>query len=327
MRRRKFLSMMLAAASSAVLVARRAVSQTEKVPRRIGFLWLSSTTAIAKPVQALRDGLRERGHVEGRDIVIDFRTAGGRAEALPGLAAELAALNPSVIMAAGTIAAHAARAAAPAVPIVALTGDLTAAGLATGFGRPDSGVTGVSFLSSSLDAKRLQLLAELLPKGSAVLNILDPSARTGAERSIQAAGRSLGLVLHTVDARTTREIEMAFATASKLRVAGVNVLSSPLLNSNRARIIELAAAAKLPAIYQWPETAEEGGLMGYGPRLTVVYRQLAAFVSRILEGAKPADLPIEQPTKIELVINLKTAKALGLTVPQSLLLRADEVIQ
>ncbi len=204
---------------------------------------------------------------------------------------------------------------------------MTAAGLATEFGRPDSGVTGISFLSSSLDAKRLQLLAELLPKGSAVLNISDPSARTGAERSIQAAGRSLGLVLHTVDARTTGEIGKAFVTAAKLRVAGINVLSSPLLNANRTRIIELAAAAKLPAIYQWPETAEEGGLMGYGPRLTVVYRQLAVFVSRILQGAKPADLPIEQPTKIELAINMKTAKSLGLSIPQSLLLRADEVIQ
>ncbi len=141
------------------------------------------------------------------------------------------------------------------------------------------------------------------------------------------AGRALGLVLHSVEARTPEEIEIAFTAARKLGVAGVNVLTSPFLNTHRARIMKLAAAARLPAIYQWPETAEEGGLMGYGPRLVAIYRQLAGYTSRILRGASPADLPIEQPIKFELVVNMKTARALGIAIPQSVLLRTDRVIE
>ena len=209
---------------------------------------------------------------------------------------------------------------------MALTGELSVAGHVHNFARPESGVTGVSFLSSGLDGKRLEFLAQLLPKGSAVLNLADLSARAGSQQPLDAAGHALGLVLHSMEARSLKEIEAAFATARTLRVAGVNVLTSPFLNVNRARIIELAAAAKLPAIYQWPETAEEGGLMGYGPRLTVIYGQLAGFASRILRGTSPANLPVEQPTKFELVVNMRTARALGTTVPQSILLRADKVI-
>jgi putative ABC transport system substrate-binding protein len=307
-------------------VAPFARAQKESAPRRVGVLRISPTDVGQDELQSLRDGFKERGHVEGQDIVIDYRSAEGRPEALPRLGAEIAALKPSVIVAAGTVAVRAMRAAAPDVPIVALAGDFTAAGFAAEFRRPGSGVTGISFLASNLDSKRLELLAELLPKGSAVLNLSDSSAGAGTEKSLEAAGRSLKLLLHSAEARTQEEIEMAFVSARRLKVAGVNVLSSPFLHANRRQIIELAAAAKLPTIYQWIETAEQGGLMAYGPRLTMLYRQLAGLASRILQGARPADLPVEQPTKIELVINLKTAKALGLTIPQSLLLRADEVI-
>jgi putative ABC transport system substrate-binding protein len=264
-RRRRFL------VAAAVLAADCALAQPSGTPRRVGILTVVTPSTGEKGFQAFRDGLKERGHVEGRDIVIEFRSAEGRPEALPGAAAELAALKPGVIVAGGSVAVRAAPAATPDVPIVALTGDFTAAGFAAEFRRPNSGVTGVSFLSSSLDAKRLELLAELLPKGSAVLNPSDPSARTGAEESLETAGHSLNLVLHTADARTPSEIETAFLAAREHRVAGVNVLSSPFLGTSRRQIIDLAASAKLPAIYQWPEIAEEGGLMAYGPRLTTIY--------------------------------------------------------
>jgi putative ABC transport system substrate-binding protein len=308
------------------LVADRAVAQ-ERGPRRVAMLTTNALVSASRPLAAFREGLRDRGHVEGRDVVVDHRSADGRMEALPKLAAELAALRPAVFVAPGTVVVSAVRGAAPGVPVVALTGDLAAAGHVADFARPGSGVTGVSFIATTLDAKRLDLLAELLPRGAAVLNLADASARTGAGEALEATARARGLTVHVVDARSAREIEAAFVRAATLRVAGVNVLSSPLLNGHRKRIMELATSARLPAIYQWPETAEEGGLLGYGPRLTDIYRQLAGFVSRILRGAVPADLPVEQPTRFELVVNQRAAQAIGLRVPQSILVRADKVIE
>jgi putative ABC transport system substrate-binding protein len=258
-------------------------------------------------------------------VAIDVRYAGGRAQELPRLAAELAALKPAVFIATGALATDAALAATPDVPVVAL-GDLVAAGHAAQLGRPGGRVTGVSFLPGPLNAKRLELLAGVLPKGSAVLNLGDPDSVVGM-RSVEAAGRLLGLQLHAAYVRTPAQIEAAFADARQQRLAGVNVLNSPFLSAEHARIIALAAAARLPAIYQWPESAAEGGLMGYGPSLPAMFRQLAGHAARILGGAKAAELPIEQPTRFELVVNLKTARALGIVIPQSLLLRADEVIQ
>lgn len=299
--------------------------QTAKQLRRVGLLTPSDEASFAGPVQAVLDGLREQGFVAGREIAFDARYAGGRAQELPRLAAELAALKPAVIIALGPSATDAALAAAADVPIVSL-GDLVASGHAIQLARPDRGVTGVSFLPTPLNAKRLELLSELLPRGSAVLNLVDQSPLPGAIQMVEDAGRSLGLVTHLAQANSPAEIDAAFTSARRLRVAAVNVLNSPFLHAQRTRIIELAASAKLPAIYQWPETARDGGLMGYGPSVTTMFRQLGGYAARLLNGAKPADLPIEQPTRFELVINLNTAKALGLTTPQSLLLRADEVI-
>ncbi len=323
MKRRLFVLATGATTLGTAIVVPPALGQAAKEPRRVALLTLSAEAGF--PLQALRDGLREYGHVEGRDIVIDTRYAGGRTQDLPRLAAELAALKPAVIIALGKAPADAALAAAAEVPVVSL-GDLVAAGHAVELKRPGGRVTGVSFLPSPLNAKRLELLAALLPKGSAVLNLVDPTSPVDRQ-PLEAAGHSLGLVLHAAYARTPAEIDAAFASARKLRVAGINVLNSPFLYGNRTRMFELAANAKLPAIYMWPDAVNEGGLMGYGPRLTAMMRQLASFVSRLLNGAKPSDLPVEQPTKFELAINLKTAKALGITIPQSLLLRADEVIQ
>jgi putative tryptophan/tyrosine transport system substrate-binding protein len=303
-----------------------AFAQATPAPRRVAVLSTPGEAAFASSLQGLRDGLREHGHAEGRDIVIDVRYAGGRAQELPRLAAELAALGPALIVATGAAATDAAIAAtADDVPIVSL-GDLVAAGHAVQLGHPGGRITGVSFLPAPLNAKRLELLAVLLPKGSAVLNLGDPNSVVGMQ-SVEAAGRSLGLVVHAANASTPAQIDAAFASARKLRAAGVNVLNSPFLSAHHARIIELAAQLRLPAIYQWPEAARAGGLMGYGPSLIAMFRQLARYASRLLAGAKAADLPVEQPTRFELAINLATAKALGLTIPQSLLLRADEVIQ
>ncbi len=212
-----------------------------------------------------------------------------------------------------------------ATPVASL-GDLVASGYAAQLGRPGGRVTGVSFLPFPLNAKRLELLAQTLPRGSAVLNLADRQPLPEAIWVVEDAGRSLGLVTHAAYASTAAEIDAAFGTARRLRVAGVNVLNSPFLYNLRAHIFQLAASAKLPAIYQWPDAAREGGLMAYGPSLEAMNRQLAGYASRILAGAKAADLPIEQPTRSELVINLKTARALGITIPQSLLLRAVEVI-
>ena len=263
--------------------------------------------------------------IEGPDFAIDVRYGKGRAQDLPRLAAELAALDPLVIIATGKQATDAALAVNRKVPIVSL-GDLVAAGHATQLGRPNGLVTGISFLPAPLNAKRLELLAELLPKGSSVMNLADPRLLAGTMEAVDTAGRSLGLKLHAAYAGTAVEIDQAFAAARKLRVAGINVMNSPFLSAEHARIVKLAADARLPVIYQWPETAREGGLIGYGPSLTAMFRQLAGIASRIVAGASPGDVPIEQPVRFELVINLKTARALGIQIPPVLLARADELI-
>jgi putative ABC transport system substrate-binding protein len=325
MKRRTLVLALGGGALGGSLTTPQAYGQAPAAPRRLAVLTVSTPAAFVGSLQGLRDGLRERGHVEARDVVIDIRHAGGRVQELPRLAAELAALRPALFMATGTAATNAALAADAELPVVAL-GDLVAAGHAAQLSRPGGRVTGISLLLGPLNAKRLELLASLLPKGSTVLNLGDPNSAVGMA-PVEAAGRSLGLVLHAAFASTPPQIDVAFATARQLRVAGLNVLNSPFLSTQHARIIEQAAAARLPAIYQWPEAAHHGGLMGYGPSQIEMWRQLAGYASRILGGAQAADMPIEQPTRFNLVINLKTATALGSTIPSSLLLRADEVIR
>lgn len=299
----------------------------QQAPKRVGLLSIGTPATNSHLVRAFAAALEKRGLVEGRELELVVRYAEGREEKLEPLAREIAARQPAVIVAPGTVVAEVVRKVAPGVPIVTLVGDIAGTGLAATLARPGSVVTGVSFQSATLDAKRLELLAALLPKGSTVLNLSDSSARAGSHTALGNAGRALGITMHTVEARTPEEVDTAFSAARKLDAAGVNVLTSPFLNTQRARIMKLAANARLPAIYQWPENAEEGGLMGYGPRLTDIYRQLASYVVRILQGANPADVPVEQPAKLELVVNLKTAKAIGIKMPQSILVRADRVIE
>jgi putative ABC transport system substrate-binding protein len=301
----------------------RALAQTGPPVRRVGML---SNRATASDL--LAGALREIGIVEGRDIVLDSRTAEGRTEALPRLAAELAALKPLLIVTVGPQATQAALAADPAVPVVALLGDAVGSGLAKQLARPGGRLTGVSFLGTPLNAKRLELLAEWLPKGAAVMNLGDPDTRTAPlADALVTAAHKLGLASHEVNAGTPQDIDAAFVKAGRLRVNGVNVLGSPFLNAHRARIIELAAKARLPAVYQWPQSARDGGLMAYGPSLNAMYQLLAGMVVRVLNGTQAGDLPIAQPTRFELVINRRTATALGLSIPQSLVLRADEVVE
>jgi putative tryptophan/tyrosine transport system substrate-binding protein len=316
--------LVLAGGGSALTVP-LAFGQTHAQPRRIGVLTVATEPSFASSLQALRNGLRELGHAEGRDITIEVRYAGGQALELPRLAAELAALRCVLVIATGAAATDAALGANTDGPVVSL-GDLVAAGHAAQLGRPSGRVTGVSFLPAPLNAKRLEILAAVLPRGSVVLNLVDPNSVVSVE-AVEATGRALGLVLQAAYASTPAQIEAAIAGARQRRVAGINVLNSPFLSAHHARIIDWVATARLPAIYQWPEAARDGGLMGYGPSLTAMFRLLAGYASRLLAGAEPTDLPIEQPTHFELVINLKTAKALALRIPQSLLLRADEVIR
>ena len=312
----------LLASSVAALALPTAWAQSVPGLRRVGLL------AIESGQKMLAAPLAELGVVDGRDIVIESRSAAGRIEGLPRLAAELVALKPALIVCVGPHATRAAMAADPAVPVVALLGAAVETGLAAQLARPGGRLTGVSFLGTPLNAKRLELLSELLPKGRVFMNLGDPATATAAlVDALAAASRNLRVLTHDVVAGTPDEIDAAFATASRLRVSGVNVLGSPFLNAHHLRIIDLAAKARLPAIYQWPSTAHDGGLMAYGPRLSAMYQLLAGMVLRVLNGSKAGDLPIAQPTRFELVINLKVARALSLSVPQALLLRADEVIE
>jgi len=319
MKRRPFLQHAAAAGLPSLWSLR---APAKPAPRRVGLLDLGDGGRRMLP-----GALAEAGLVEGRDIVIEQRSAAGRVEALPGLAAQLVALKPALIVSVGPQPTQAALAADPTLPVVAMLGSVIEAGLAEQLARPGGRLTGVNFLGTPLNAKRLELLSELVPKGRSFLNLGDPGTRTAAlADALTAVARNLRLVTHDVDAGTPQQIDAAFAEASRLRVSGVNVLGSPFLHAHRARVIELAAKARLPAIYQWPSTAREGGLIGYGPSLGAMYQLLAGMVVRVLGGSKPGDLPIAQPTRFELVINQGTARALGMNIPQPLLLRADEVI-
>ena len=300
-----------------------------KVPR-IGVLSASSPSDDPYLLEAFRQGLRELGYVEGQTIAIEYRFADGRAEKLPGLAAELIGLKSDVIVAANPAAAVAAKQATSTVPIVfAVSGDPVAAGLVASLARPGGNVTGLASLGAELVGKQLELLREVVPKVSRVA-VLKNSVNPGHSvtvRQAEGAARALGLQLQILDARTQAEIEAAFAAMSGRHAGGLLVLRDAVFRTQRAQIAALAARNRLPAVYGFREQAEAGGLVAYGASVPDMFRRAAAYVDKILKGARPADLPVEQPTKFELVINLKTAKALGLTIPPSLLQRADEAIR
>ena len=301
---------------------------TSKTPR-VGLV-LSGSPADAEPLlAAFRQGLRERGYVEGQTVVIAPRFADA-VQRLPDLVAELVRINVDVIVTQGTPAAQAARRATGTIPIVmATSGDPVAAGLVASLARPGGNVTGNSILGPELVGKRLELLTEIVPSISRVVVVLNPTNPLHAlhMRELEAPAKTLGVTLQPLEARSADDLERVFRMAVSGRAGAVLVFGDPVLTAHRARMANLAAKNRLPAIYELSGFAEAGGLINYGPNLHELFRRAAGYVDRILKRARPADLPVQQPTQFELVINLRTAKALGLTIPQSLLMRADKVIQ
>ena len=295
---------------------------------RIGIL---GNTPASPPWEAFRQSLRQHGYVEGQNIVVEARWSEGRIERFPGLAAELVRLKVDVIVVASTPGAQAAKQATSTIPIVIATSvDPVGAGLVASLARPGGNITGMSLLST-LDTrgKWLEILKEAAPKVSRVAFLWNSTQPTEVRSldAMQAPARALGLTLRPVEARGPKEFEDAFTVMTRDRADALIAMDSHLNVTYRTLIVALAAKHRLPAMYGFREFVDDGGLMSYGANLSENFRRAAVYVDKILKGAKPADLPVEQPTKFELVINLKTAKALGLTIPQSVLLRADHVIQ
>ena len=311
-----------------------AAQQPAKVAR-VGYLVIGAleSPATRLRIDSFRQGLRELGYIEGQNIVIDYRAADGRIERLPGLASELVRAKPDIIVAVATAAARAAKQATSTIPIVATAmGEPVNDGLVASLARPGGNMTGTAFLGPELVPKRLELIKESVPNASRVAGLWHSGAfseRTTNDMLDQAkaAARSLGLQLHLTRVQGPDELTSAFAAIAKERVDALVVFPSPMLYSERDRIVELSAKNRLPAIFNARESVEIGGLMAYGASLDELNRRAATYVDKILKGAKPADLPVEQPTTFELAINLRTAKSLGLTIPQTVLFRADHVIR
>ena len=298
---------------------------------RIGYLTGGLSTDRPHLIEAFRQGLRELGWVEGQNIIIEYRYAEGRFDRLPDLAAELVRLKVDIIVALATPASAAAKNATGTIPIVGISlGDPVGTGLIASLARPGGNVTGVSYsVGVETIGKGLELFKEIVPNVRRVAILSNPGnpLYAPAVRDVKVAARSLGVQLQLLEARGPTEFDGAFAAMAKERVGGLLVVADTMFNLHRARLVELAAKSRLPAAYGTRDAVEAGGLMSYGPSLPDLFRRGATYVDKVLKGAKPADLPVEQPTKFELVINLKTAKALGLTIPPSLLGRADEVIE
>jgi putative tryptophan/tyrosine transport system substrate-binding protein len=324
MRRREFITLLGGAAAAWPLAAR---AQQSGNRASIGLLWPAAAPPASPRMESFRLGLRDSGFVEGQNVAIATRHPQSGPQELPDLAAELVRMKVDVILSNGDFAPRVAQQATQTIPIVAISDDVIGAGIIASLSRPGGNTTGLTILSPELSAKRLELLKEIVPGLTRVTALWDPTAVASQLLMTENAARSLGINLHVSELRSPDDVADAVRAARDSQAQGLNVLSSPFLASLSREIINLTAEYRLPAIYQWREQAEAGGLISYGPSLAAMWRQAAIIVARVLKGANPADLPVEQPTKFELVVNARTGKSLGLTIPTSVHLRADEVIE
>ena len=326
MRRRAFVLILAGA-----LTSPRGLRAQQTAMPVIGFLSLRTAIAGSDLLAAFRQGLAEAGFVEGQNVAIEYRWAENDGDRLPALAANLVGQQVAVIVATGgVLPIRAAMLATRTIPIVFTSGaDPVAESFVASLGRPGGNVTGVTLFNGELQKKRVQLLLELVPKAATVAFLLNPNSPNSGPntRDAQAVVRSLGLQVQVASARTERDLDEVFQTLVRQRVDALVVVSDPFFETSRHQLVALAATHAIPAIFQWREDAVAGGLISYGTNIANMYRLAGVYTGKILEGAKPADLPVMQPTNFEMVINLKTAKALGITVPQSILGRADEVIE
>jgi ABC-type uncharacterized transport system substrate-binding protein len=307
-------------------------AQTQQTGRTvtIGYLGNSSPTLEANLVDAFREGLRQLGYVEGQNLVITYQWAEGHQERHAVLARELVRLQPDILLTAGTPGPLAAKHATQSIPIVtAIAGDPVAAGLVASLAQPGGNVTGLSTLAAELEGKRLELFKQAVPQLSRVVALLNPANpfTTIAWQAMQPAALALGVQLQPVEVQHPQDLDRALATLTEARPDGLIIVPDRFLLTYRASIVRFMAEHRLPGMFPFREFVQDGALLAYGPDYTDMYRRAATYVAKIVQGAKPADLPMEQPTKFDLVINLKTAQALGLTIPPTLLFQAHEVIK
>jgi putative tryptophan/tyrosine transport system substrate-binding protein len=324
--RREFITLL---GGAAVWPVAAGAHQPAKIPQ-IGFLGNSTAALEADLVGPFRDGLRDLGYEESRNVVIEYRWAEGNYDRFPALIAELVALKVDVIVTAGTPAALAVKNATASIPLVMVAvGDPVGTGLVASFARPGGNNTGLTSLAPELEGKRLELLREVVPKLSYIAVLWNPANAymVTTEKEVQAAAKVLHMKVLSLGVRTPEELDTALATVLKEQPGALNVLADRLFLHNRAHIVDFAAQHRLPGVHASRELVVAGGLMSYGPSYADMHRRAAIYVDKILKGAKPADLPVQAPTKFELVINLKTAKGLGLAVPPTLVALADEVIE
>jgi putative tryptophan/tyrosine transport system substrate-binding protein len=322
MKRREFITLIGGTAAGWPLAA-----WTQERERRVGILWPGASPPASPRLESFREGLRERGFIEGRNLAIDLRYSRRGPQHLPELAAELVRLNVEVIQASGDHAPKVAQQATGTIPILAFTDDVLGAGLVASLSRPGGNTTGLTILAPELSAKRLEMLSEIVPGLSRVAALWDPTSGKSQVSTTEVAARTKNIQLQVLKVQHRDDLAEAFAAARKGEAQAVSIFASPFLSSLSGEIIGFAAAHRLPAIYQWKEHVEGGGLMSYGPNLVQLWRQAGIIAAKLLKGAKPADMPVEQPTKFELVVNTRTAKVIGINLSPSLLSRADEVIE
>ena len=318
---------LIAIAVALMVGAALASAQQPQTIPRVGILFIGGRDQ--PHLEAFKQGLRERGYVEGKNIALEYRYAEGREERLFELAAELVQVKVDVIVVTADISAQAAQRATKTLPIVVTTGDPVTWGLADSLAKPGGNVTGLSVLLADLSGKRVEILKETFPKLTRVAALWNPTGRVASPvfKETSAAAQALSLQLHSFEVQTLPDIEKALVEIPKLRSSALLVLLTPLVALHSKRIVELALKQHLPGMYPTRQFAEEGGLMAYGPLIGDLYRRAATYVDKILKGAKPADLPVEQPMRFEFIINLKAAKQIGVTIPPNVLARADKVIK